>query len=146
MNVGYRNLAAATAILFTLAGAALAQTGEPKGKSAIAGAWQLTRVAGKDAVPGVMATIEIGEDGKLTGDTGCNRFVGTISVEGDTVQVSRVVSTRRLCLDPVQTQEDTLLRSLETITRADVDEAGRLVMRNDRDIVLEAAALAEPPK
>ena len=62
------------------------------------------------------------------------------------MQVSQVVSTRRLCLNPVQAQEDALLRSLETITRADIDDTGHLVMRNDREVVLEATALAEQPR
>jgi hypothetical protein len=79
-------------------------------------------------------------------DAGCNRFVGTISIKEESVQVSQVVSTRRLCLNPVQAQEDALLRSLETITRADIDDTGHLVMRNDREVVLEATALAEQPR
>ena len=129
-------------MLLAAAGTAWAQTSGP----AIVGAWKLTRIVGNDAVPGVLATVEISQDGKLTGDAGCNRFVGTISIKEDSVQVSQVVSTRRLCLNPVQAQEDALLRSLETITRADIDDTGHLVMRNDREIVLEATALAEQPR
>ena len=65
-------------------------------------------------------TVEISWDGKFTGSGGCNRFVGSISIKDDSVEISQVASTRVLCLDPVQTQEDALLRSLETITTADV--------------------------
>ena len=53
------------------------------------------------------------------------------------------VSTRRLCPDPAQMQENALLRPLETINRASIDGLGRLVMRNDRDTVLKAAPVAQ---
>lgn len=115
-------------------------------KSPLVGAWKLTRILGNPVVPDVLATVEIGQDGQFTGSGGCNRFVGSIGIKDDTVQVSGVVSTRMPCLDPVQSQEDALLRSLETISKADIGEDGRLTMRNDREVVLEAVVMPEQPK
>lgn len=141
MSVRYGLFAGCVTVSLAVGGPVFGQDTSP-----LVGVWKLTQILGNPAVPDVLATIEIGQDGKLTGSGGCNRFVGSIAIKGDSVQVSQVVSTRMLCLDPVQAQEDALLRSLETITTADVGDDGRLTMRNDREIILEATALSEPPK
>ena len=63
--------------------------------------WQLERL-GPDPVlvapPGRPPSIEWGAE-RLSGSTGCNRFSGQWSQAGDTVTLSRLVTTRMACPD-----------------------------------------------
>ena len=39
--------------------------------------WELTQLNGKEALPNILVSMKFGEDGKLNGTGGCNRFMGS---------------------------------------------------------------------
>lgn len=68
------------------------------------------------------ASINFDADGKLSGSTGCNRFTGTWSQEGDTLTVQPGATTQMACAPALQAQENALLAGLpmtNTYTIAD---------------------------
>lgn len=75
---------------------------------------------GREAVVGIVSdatlTMEFDAGGRVSGDTGCNRFTGAYRAEGDTLRISSVASTRRACPDPaLAEQEQAFLRALESV-------------------------------
>src|SRR5690606_5355893 len=38
-------------------------------------------------------------EGKIDGNTGCNRFFGAIAVEGNNIKISAVATTKMMCKD-----------------------------------------------
>lgn len=51
---------------------------------------------------------------QATGSTGCNRFSGSYELSGDSLRLGPLTSTRRACLDPEMTrQESTLLEAFD---------------------------------
>jgi heat shock protein HslJ len=81
--------------------------------------WTLTTIAlpDSDAVGSVIAgtevTLVLAEDGTFTGNGGCNQLNGTYAVEGDTITLSSIASTKMTCGAAIDEQEQAYGASLE---------------------------------
>jgi heat shock protein HslJ len=63
-------------------------------------------------------TLKFGSDGSASGSTGCNNYRGEYHVSGATISFSRLISTRRACLDQnANRQETRYLAALESARR-----------------------------
>jgi heat shock protein HslJ len=98
--------------------------------------WRLVSFgpAGSEAniVAGTTVMLRFGEDGRASGSTGCNSYGGTYEVRGDAISFSRLVSTRRACLDPnANQQEQRFLSALEAAGRFRLS-SNRLTILSDR--------------
>jgi heat shock protein HslJ len=51
-------------------------------------------------VEGTEVTAEFGTDGRVSGSGGCNRFSGEYTLEGDSLAIGPVASTRMACFEP----------------------------------------------
>lgn len=77
---------------------------------------------------------------RSTGSGGCNRFGGGFEVDGQMLRISRVVSTRRACLDAERQRIETrFLQLLETVTRFEVDENSLRLYAGDRLVLTFAS-------
>lgn len=93
----------------------------PEPDAALVGTtWELTELVsggGPDgAVSSVMAEAELllGEDGRLSGSTGCNRLMGGFTVDGDLLVVDGPLGTTRMvCTDDAAEQERFVLEVFE---------------------------------
>lgn len=98
--------------------------------------WQLVSLGPVGAETGLVAgttvTMKLGEDERVSGSTGCNSYGGTYQVRGDNISFSRIVSTRRACLDQnANEQEHRFLSVLETANRFRLS-SNRLTILSDR--------------
>ena len=98
--------------------------------------WRLVSFgpAGSEAslVAGTTVTLKFGQDGRASGSTGCNSYGGTYQVRGDNISFSRLISTRRACLDQnANQQEQRFLSALETANRFRLS-SNRLTILSDR--------------
>lgn len=79
--------------------------------------WQLVDLAGTPIVHGAQPTLAFPEVGRVAGNGSCNRFTGTVSVEGDIIKMGALASTRMACMDNnISQQEDTYLKLLQAAT------------------------------
>ena len=126
-------------VLMSVAVLALGQTGRGMStdQSVLTGIdWRLVSLgsagAETDVITGTTVTIKFGEDGRVSGSTGCNSYGGTYEVHGDNITFSRIVSTRRACLDQnANEQEHRFLSTLETASRFRLS-SNRLTILSDR--------------
>ncbi len=59
-------------------------------------------------------TLSFTSEGKVNGFAGCNNFMGTYTLEGNTLKMGPLASTRMACLSPeAQAQETTFLEQLK---------------------------------
>lgn len=47
-----------------------------------------------------------GADGKVSGSSGCNRYHGSYKLNGDTIRLSSMPATRRMCAEPAGIMDD----------------------------------------
>lgn len=111
--------------------------------------WRLASLGPAGAETGVVAgttvTLRFGEDDRASGSTGCNSFSGTYQVRGDNISFSRLVSTRRACLDQnANEQEQRFLSTLGAANRFRL-LTNRLTIYSDRGrSVLNFVNIPEP--
>ena len=110
-------LVAATVIL----AACTPVTANSGGAGEIAGtSWEATGYSdGSQAVvnvlPGTTLTASFGEDGTITGNSGCNDYSGPYKITGDQIGIGPLSSTKKACGDPagVMEQEAQYLSALD---------------------------------
>jgi heat shock protein HslJ len=92
--------------------AACASTGSQGGE--ITGkVWVLDGLNGKPPVPGALISAEFTADGKVSGTAGCNRYSGSYTVTGSSIQFSTpMASTTMACPQPVMDQETAYFTAL----------------------------------
>ena len=80
------------------------------------GAWKATMVRQRDAVasplPETEITAEFGDDGTLTGSSGCNTYRATYSTDGARITIGEPVATDMACAAPILEQEQAYLSAL----------------------------------
>ncbi len=75
---------------------------------------------GKQAVVsligGTRITADFAEDGRVSGSAGCNRYFSTYEIAGESINIGRAGTTRKLCRAPegVMDQESAYLRALNS--------------------------------
>ncbi|HSL56119.1 MAG TPA: META domain-containing protein [Pyrinomonadaceae bacterium] len=98
--------------------------------------WRLVSLgpagAETDVIAGTTVTLKLAEDERVSGSTGCNNYGGTYQVRDNNISFSRIVSTRRACLDQnANEQEHRFLSTLETANRFRLS-SNRLTILSDR--------------
>jgi heat shock protein HslJ len=79
-------------------------------------AWQVTTFAGQTPLNDHPITFEFDTEGNIAGDASCNRFGGACTIEGDTMKIGPLRSTRRACEPEVMQQEHKFLALLGAVT------------------------------
>jgi heat shock protein HslJ len=97
--------------------------------------WVVTSIDGQ-APSGPALTADFGNDGRVSGDAGCNSYSGPFIQDGRKVQFGELLSTRRACVDDVrQRQENRLLKILQGNTTLQLSRS-RLTVRGEEGSVV----------
>ena len=112
------------ALLF--AGAADAAPGTPSGK------WLAEDIDGGGVIDRLQTTLEIRDEGIVTGMGGCNRYAGSAKFDSTTIKFLPMASTRMACTPAVMNQESKFHATLEKIRAWRIDEAQRKLILLDR--------------
>jgi heat shock protein HslJ len=91
------------------------------------------------AVPDADATLTFGEDGTLTGTTGCNQLGGDYTVEGDQITFGPIVSTLIACPDLQMAQEDAMHQVLMDTATLNIEGNTLTIINNDTVLVFQVA-------
>ena len=94
-------------------------------------AWQVTTLAGQTPLADHPITFEFDTEGNIAGDGSCNRFGGTCAIEGNTIKVGPLRSTRRACEPEIMEQEHKFLALLGAVTAWEIGADGTLVLRGE---------------
>ena len=114
----------------------LAQDKRPMGMApAIVGStWTAVEINGT-AVPNDRSTFKITEEMKAAGNGGCNGWFAPVVLEGDTIHLGPIASTRKACRDTMQ-QEIDYFAALAAATNWEAVEGELRFLDADRNVVL----------
>ncbi|MEH6565812.1 MAG: META domain-containing protein [Halopseudomonas sp.] len=105
---------------------------EPAGALLLqAGEWVVESINQNDILDGSRATLNFGNDGRVSGMASCNNYAGAYNVAGSSLTVSQLVSTRMACQPGFGEQETRFLQTLENISRFELNSKGALVLKTD---------------
>lgn len=80
--------------------------------------WKPEDLAGAGVIENSQATLAFPEAGRVSGNGSCNRFVGSVTISGDSLKVGQLAGTRMACAsEAVSAQEDKYLKALQGATR-----------------------------
>jgi heat shock protein HslJ len=94
--------------------------------------WGFSEEAGRTA-----RFIQFGSDGRVSGSTGCNRFSGAYSQDGDALTIGTLATTRRACLPEVMQREQQFLALLGKVHHAEGTYLKLTLKGSDRDVLAE---------
>lgn len=98
------------------------------------------------ALAGIDVTLAFGNDGRIAGLAGCNRYFATYQDKGTTITIGQVGSTMMYCGQPgVMEQESAYLTLLSQVTTF-TQEGGRLSLYNAKGTKILAFTKTIPPE
>lgn len=100
--------------------------------------WIVEAIDGRGVVDKSRATIQFLEDGRIAGTGSCNRYTGRWALNGETLEIGPLASTRKACEPALMDQEDRFLRQLESIRSFDISPRGELLLNSDDGTLLRA--------
>jgi heat shock protein HslJ len=110
MNAGLMTTRAAPAMMLGL----VLLTAAPAGAAELAGSeWRPLRIGAAPWPDDSGVFVQFGGDGRLAGHSGCNRFMGSYALTGDSIAIAPMAATRMICPEPVMKQERLFLEVLE---------------------------------
>jgi heat shock protein HslJ len=107
-------------------------------------AWIVTAIDGTIPLPDRAVTIEFGEDNRISGNSTCNRFMGSCTIDGDQITVSPLAGTRMFCGAELMAQEQRFLDLLQTAQTWTLSPGGRLILKGKKGEI-EARRQEENP-
>ncbi|HWD13662.1 META domain-containing protein [Pseudochrobactrum sp. sp1633] len=100
---------AAGFILTSLSASFAAETG-------IYGNWITERIQGHKVHSKVQSTLDIAQDGKISGTGGCNRYMGGMEITGDKIKVTPIGGTMMACPPQMMQQDDKFHAALRLVS------------------------------
>lgn len=94
----------------------------------IGGSWVAEDIDGKGVVDDAQTTLEFGPDGKVSGRGGCNRYSGTVEVEGASIIVGQLISTKMACAPALMDQESKFLAAMQAVRTYKMTPENKLVL------------------
>ena len=107
---------------------------------------------GKQAVVSLLGgthiTLNFGQDGRLTGSAGCNRYSADYRITDESIEVSRPASTRRLCSEPagIMDQETRFLDALASARTLRLEGERLTLRRADGAMALNLDLVRKQPQ
>lgn len=121
----FTRLAASALLVLTLTVAAHAGAASPAGK------WLAEDIDGGGVIDRLQTTLEIRDDGIVTGTGGCNRYAGSATIDGNTIKFLPMASTRMACSTAAMRQEGKFHSTLERVRTWRFDQAQRKLLLLD---------------
>ncbi len=94
-------------------------TGTAAGALDLTGSWQLEEGAGPggavEIIPTARITMEVTADGEVRGSAACNTYLGTVVVDGSSVEFGPIATTRLACAPRPGAAEAVYLAALDDV-------------------------------
>lgn len=84
--------------------------------------WRAEDIDGGGVIDAALTSLRFEAPDKVGGSGGCNRFFGSVSLDGDRVSFGPFGSTRRACPQAVMDQEQRFFATLEKVQRWEIRE------------------------
>lgn len=110
------------------------------------GEWYVSELAGHPPLAEPRITVTFASDGRVSGNSSCNRFGADYQLTGEGLRIGKGMSSMMACEPPIMQQEQLFLDLLQSIARFSVADGGALVLQtNDgRRIVMTRPSSTAP--
>lgn len=138
MNLA-RNIVAMVLVTGSLWGCSMSQSQDASKPVALAGSqWQVQEIDGEPVAADSEVTIGFSEEGRVFGNSSCNRYQGGWHAEDNLLELSRMAATRMACPDTLMHQESRFLQLLGNVQNYRFEPDGRLVLETVEGVRITA--------
>jgi len=106
--------------------------------------WLVEDIAARGVIDDARTTIFFGEDGRISGDTGCNSYFAKYQTTGNDLRFGTVGVTRRACAPAVMDQEQRFLDVFNAIGSYRIDASGTLILSTSKGATIVARRSSDP--
>lgn len=106
--------------------------------------WWVEDIAGKGVVDMSHTTIEFTDDGRIVGSTGCNRYFGSVEIDGSMITMGPLAGTRMACAEALMDQESRFFQAMSRVVSWQIADTGLLYLRDADGISQLRASRTEP--
>ncbi len=117
---------------------ALANKASPDGLFDIE--WRVTDLAGAEPIADHVPTLILSETGQAGGNTGCNVYFSTATINESAISFTQVGTTYIACEEAVMVQERAFLEALELTARFQLTADGLELIDRDGALLVKLAA------
>lgn len=100
--------------------------------------WVVEDIGGRGVIDNSHATLLFGQDGRVSGDTSCNRYFADYRVDGTKLQFGNAGVTRRACAPALMDQESKFLAVFNAVNAYRIDSTGALILSTDNGATITA--------
>jgi heat shock protein HslJ len=122
------------------------QSGQPAAQqklvSLVGTQWTLEEIGGKPVIEHSHATLAFMEAGRISGNGSCNRFMGPVEINGDTIKLGLLAGTKMMCDPAAADQETAYLKALEAAQRFEMNDQKLLIHVTGSNLPLRFHAAA----
>ena len=97
--------------------------------------WTVTTIGGVPTVAATPPKMTFGNDGVVSGTTGCNSYNGSYKLDGGSITIGQLAMTLVLCQGPVGVQETAFTAALQKASAWSIGSNGDLTLSGSADIV-----------
>lgn len=97
--------------------------------------WVAEELSGKPTAEGVTSTLVVSEDGRVSGQAGCNGYFGSVIIDGAGMSFGNLGATRKACPEPMMAQETSLLAALDNTRGYRLEEGDLLLLSGAGDVL-----------
>lgn len=101
----------------------------PSGANLLKATHLIGDINGAAPYAGSVVSVTFGNDGRISGETGCNNFMGSYTAEGKSIGIGPLATTRKLCTPELNDQEARVLAVMRDVTSWEIDRFGRFVFK-----------------
>ena len=101
--------------------------------------WTLVEIDGRAPAGDTVPTLAFDEAGNVSGSAGCNTFMGTPTIEGSSISMGPLGTTRMACAGAAGLLETAFLAAMNEVESFAIDSEGRLVLEDGVVLVFEPA-------
>jgi heat shock protein HslJ len=138
-------LAVAAALLLLGLAACSPAASEPATDELAETAWLVSSIGGVSVIPEAPPSMDFGDDGVLSGTTGCNTYTAQYVTDADRIQIGPLGTTRMACAADRNAQETAFSAAVSAATHWQLAEDGTLHLTGGAEVVAEAATRAPTP-
>lgn len=107
--------------------------------------WKVDSVAGEEVVESTKdVVINLGRDGTVNGNAGCNNFMGRYVTNGDAILMSPLAATMMMCPDGAMEQERKVFGALEGARTFTETETAMELMDAEGTVVMTLTKISAP--
>ncbi len=122
-------------VLLTVTTLALAG-GADTGRELTGTSWVLREIAGRAVLETTRATLTFDSAEKVGGDGGCNRFFGSVAIDGGAIAFGPLGATRRACGEAIDGQETSYLAALAKAAAFTLEADELVIVAADETLLL----------